>query len=165
MQQASSLPMPKITQTLLTSMLRWWRCCLCLVITWHYGGLSVVWIVGREGIVISSNHSYLMQQHVTLTSLHSASSCLDHTKFSIQFQPWNCWGRCSQIVVGPPLFKLLQPEMSTDGVKIDWCDEPLRDTCIQLWRFPSPLKYGGSLTNVMSLVVGMLAIAKECKWA
>ena len=28
----------------------------------------------------------------------------DHTKLPVQFQPWNCWGLCSQLDVGPPLF-------------------------------------------------------------
>jgi hypothetical protein len=43
------------------------------------------------------------------------------------FQPWNCWVLCSEIEdVGPSLFTLSQPEMPTDGVWIDWCDQPLK---------------------------------------
>ena len=30
-----------------------------------------------------------------------------------------------KINVGPPLFTLLQPKMPTDGVRTDWCDQPL----------------------------------------
>ena len=45
---------------------------------------------------------------------------------SVQFELWNCWGLCSYIdVVVPPLFTLLRPEVSTDGVKSDRCDQPL----------------------------------------
>ena len=53
-------------------------------------------------------------------------SCPDHTKLSGRFQLRNCWGLCSKIEVGPPLFTLLQPEMLIDGVISDWCDQPLR---------------------------------------
>ena len=53
------------------------------------------------------------------------NSSLDHTKLSVQFQPWNCWGSCWGIDVGPPLFTLLQPEMWTDGLWTGWCDQPL----------------------------------------
>ena len=42
-------------------------------------------------------------------------SCPDHTKLSVRFQPWNCWGLCWEIDVGPPRFTLLQ--LKTDG----WC--------------------------------------------
>ena len=52
-------------------------------------------------------------------------SCSDHTKLSVRIQPWNCWGLCSEIGVGPPLFTMLQPEMLTDGVKSGRCDQPL----------------------------------------
>ena len=47
-------------------------------------------------------------------------------QLSVQFQPWNCWGLCSEIDVGPPLFTLLQTEMLTDGVWTGRCDQPLR---------------------------------------
>ena len=49
----------------------------------------------------------------------------DHLKLSVRFQPWNCWGPCSNIDVDPPLFTLLQQEMPTDGVITGWCDRPL----------------------------------------
>jgi hypothetical protein len=62
------------------------------------------------------------------------NSCLDHTKLSIRFQPWNCWGLCSEIDVGPPLFTLLRPEMPTDGVWTGWCDQPLSQS-----HYPNPL--------------------------
>ena len=54
------------------------------------------------------------------------SSCPDHTKIAVRFRPWTCWGLCWEIDVGPPLFILLQPEMSTDGgVSSGWCGQPL----------------------------------------
>ena len=52
-------------------------------------------------------------------------SCPDHTKLSVQFQPWNRWWLCSEIDVGPPLFTLLQLEMLTDGAWTSRCDQPL----------------------------------------
>jgi hypothetical protein len=52
--------------------------------------------------------------------------CPDHTKLSVQLQLWNCWGLCSEIDVGPPLFTLFQPEMSTDGARSGRCDQPPR---------------------------------------
>ena len=55
------------------------------------------------------------------------SWCPDHTKLSVQFQPWNCWRLCSELLdVGPPLFTLLQPKMPTDGVGTCRCDQPLK---------------------------------------
>ena len=67
----------------------------------------------------------------------NSDSCFDHTKFSVQFQPWNCWRLCSGIDVGPPPFTLLQPEMPTDGVWTGQCDQPLKESSplmMFLWR-------------------------------
>ena len=50
----------------------------------------------------------------------------DHTKVSVRFQPWSCWGLRSELDVSPPLFTLLQSEMPTDGVWAGWCDQPLK---------------------------------------
>jgi hypothetical protein len=48
------------------------------------------------------------------------SSCYDHTRLSVRFQPWNwCWGLCGEIDVGPPLFILLPMDMPMDGAKCD----------------------------------------------
>ena len=44
------------------------------------------------------------------------NSCPDHTKLSVRFEPWSCWGLCWEIDVGPPRFTLLQSEMPTK-----WC--------------------------------------------
>ena len=51
-------------------------------------------------------------------------SCPGYTKLSIWFQPWNWWGLCSEVDVGPPLSTLLQLEMLTYGAKSGWCDQP-----------------------------------------
>ena len=48
----------------------------------------------------------------------------DHTKLSVRFHLWNCWGLCPEVDVGTPLFILLQPKMLTDGAKRGWCDQP-----------------------------------------
>ena len=48
-------------------------------------------------------------------------SCPNHTKLPVRFQPWNCWGLCSKLDVGPLLFTLLQSEMLTDGAWSGWC--------------------------------------------
>ena len=76
----------------------------------------------------------------------------DHTKFSFGFQPWNCWGLCSNIDVGPPLFTLLQPEMPTDGVWTSWCDRPLiHGTWKQRFGFPSDFIRHPGIPHVVSV--------------
>jgi hypothetical protein len=55
-------------------------------------------------------------------NLANRESCPDHTKLSVWFQLWNCWGLCSDLDVGAPLFTLLQLEMPTDGVSTGRCD-------------------------------------------
>ena len=61
-----------------------------------------------------------------------------------------------KIDVGPPLFTLLQPEISTDGVRIGWCDQPLSGSprptkfykdCVEVWRV------GGWVGGVVGLVL------------
>ena len=63
--------------------------------------------------------------HISPFYYFSHLSCPKHTKLSIRFKPWNFWGLCSRIDVGPPVFTLLQHEMPTDGVWTDQCDQPL----------------------------------------
>ena len=46
------------------------------------------------------------------------NSCPHHTKLSVQFEPWICWGFSWEIDVGSPLFTLLQLDMPTNGVTI-----------------------------------------------
>jgi hypothetical protein len=55
-----------------------------------------------------------------------------HTNLFVPFWPWKCWGLRWGIDVGPPRSTLLQPEMSTDGVRIGQCDQHLTP------NFPSP---------------------------
>ena len=64
--------------------------------------------------------------NLAVGSPHSLSQTPITPKISIQFQPWNWWGLCWELDVGPPLFTLLQPEMPTDGVWTSWCDQPLK---------------------------------------
>ena len=63
---------------------------------------------------------------------------------------------------GPPLFTLLQPEMPTDGVRTDRCDQPLTvaaSCCIASWH----LHLRGILCFGFRLGwVGLLSFA--CRW-
>lgn len=53
-------------------------------------------------------------------------SCPDHTKFFVQFEPWDCWGWwCWEVDVGPPFFSHYDKlEVPMDVVWIGWCDQP-----------------------------------------
>ena len=57
-------------------------------------------------------------------------SCPNHTKLSIRFQLWNCWGLCLGKDVGSPLFTLLQPEMPMDGARSGRCAQSLNQLAI-----------------------------------
>ena len=78
------------------------------------------------------------------TSVISPSSP-DHTKLSFRFQSWNCWGLCSNIDVGPPLFTLLQLEMPTDGARSDRCDEPHKPWSHQIFLWVPAMKLLGTM--------------------
>jgi hypothetical protein len=53
--------------------------------------------------------------HARISNVQIALSCWSHNpKFPSSSKPWNCWGLCWYINVGPPLFTLLQLEIPTD---------------------------------------------------
>jgi hypothetical protein len=60
-----------------------------------------------------------IRQHMrSLTCIRvNQSHAPNGTQIVVRFQPWNCWGLSWEIDVGPPIFTLLQSEMSKDGVK------------------------------------------------
>ena len=67
----------------------------------------------------------------------------DHTKLFVQSWPWDCWGLCWEIDVGPPLFTLLQPELPTNGVRIGCCDQPLKFRSHQTFHLALAMKLLG----------------------
>ena len=81
--------------------------------TLHDGG----GVLGQQplGHFLLSPHNFMVIYSPWLAcevalKLQHHESCLDHTRLSIRFQLWNCWGLGSKIDIGPPLFTLLQPE-------------------------------------------------------
>jgi hypothetical protein len=69
--------------------------------------LAEVHLVDPNTCIFKSN-KWGINYYFPLNHL-GVKSCPDHTKVSIWFQLWNCWGSCSEIDVGTPLFTLLQP--------------------------------------------------------
>ena len=53
------------------------------------------------------------------------NSCPNHTKLSIRFKPWNCWGIMLRNICWPIIFHTITTEMLTDGARSGRCDQSL----------------------------------------
>ena len=93
-------------------------------------------------------------------------SCHDHTKISVRFRLWNCWGLCWEIDVGPSLFTSLQLKMPTNGVRTDRCDQPLMPGSHQtFYLVPVVVKLLGTvLRNGCWPITFHICYNRRCQW-
>ena len=71
-----------------------------------------------------------------------------HTKLSVRFRAWKCWGLRWGIDVGPPLSTLLQPGMSTYDVRTNRCVQPLMPRSHQTFRPVPAVEMLGTMIRI-----------------
>ena len=72
----------------------------------HHGHQRVTPCTSMWFLLIHKRGNLTMKLEPT-SKLSSKPSCPDHTKLSVQFQPWKCWGLCFEIDVGPSFCTLV----------------------------------------------------------